>query len=102
MFTTASLVETPVAWHLQGLFMSMHWGWWAVIIATGLLMLWAFWRLFSDRREVRREIARIRATEQALRERYARGEIDPDQLIQGLRALSAPRASAAGYPRRED
>ncbi|NIR61398.1 MAG: hypothetical protein GWO02_18830 [Gammaproteobacteria bacterium] len=78
------------AWHRQGLFMGMHWAWWLFWIAAGLIVLWAFWREFADRRQARREIARMRQAEAALRERYARGEIDQEQLIEALSALLAP------------
>lgn len=98
MLTTITLTQMQDVWHRQGLFMGMHWAWWLFWIAAGLMVLWAFWRLFADRREARQEVLRMRQAEAALRERYARREIDQEQLVEGLSALFAPppRAARAG------
>lgn len=98
MLTTIGLAQTQDVWHRQGLFMGMHWAWWLFWIFAGVMLLWAFWRLFADRREARQEVARMRQAEAALRERYARGEIDQEQLVEALGALFAPppRAARAG------
>ena len=101
MLTPTMLTQMQEVWHRQGLFMGMHWAWWLFWIAAGLMVLWAFWRLFADRREARREVARVRQTEADLRARYARGEIDQDQLIEGLTSLFAPSAHPVETTRRE-
>ena len=98
MLTTMMLAQMQEVWHRQGLFMGMHWAWWLFWIAAGLTVLWAFWRLFADRREARQEVARMRQAEAALRDRHARGEIDQEELVAGLSALFAPppRPARAG------
>lgn len=96
MLTTITLAQMQDVWHRQGLFMGMHWAWWLFWIAAGLMVLWAFWRLFADRREARQEVARMRQAEAALRERYARGEITREQLAEGLTTLFAPTPRRAG------
>ena len=101
MLTTMRLGQTQGVWHRQGLFMGMHWVWWLFWIAAALIVLWAFWRLFADRREGRREVARMRQTEAALRERYARGEITQEQLVERLGGLFAAPAPPARAGRRE-
>ena len=90
MPTAMLLAQMQDVWHRQGLFREMHWWWWLVWISTVLMLLWAFWLVFADRREARREVAHMREAEAVLRERYARGEIDQEQLLQGLSALFAP------------
>lgn len=99
MLTTITLMQMQNVWHRQGLFMGMHWAWWLFWIGAGLLVLWAFWRVFADRREARHEVARMRQAEAALRERYARGDIDREQLIEGLTGLfaSPPRTAGAAW-----
>lgn len=99
MLTTIALAQMQDVWHRQGLFMGMHWAWWFFWIAAGLMVLWAFWRLFADRREARREVARMRQAEAALRDRYARGEIDQEQLVEALTTLLAPAPPTAGAVR---
>lgn len=101
MLTLTMLVQMQEVWHRQGLFMGMHWAWWVFWIAAGLVVLWAFWRVFADRREARREVARVRQAEAELRAKHARGEIDQDQLVEGLTSLFAPSSASAGTARRE-
>lgn len=98
MLMAITLAQMQDVWHRQGLFMGMHWAWWLFWIATAMVVLWAFWRLFADRREAGQEVVRMRQAEAALRERYARGEIDQEQLVEGLSALlaSPPRRARAG------
>jgi len=101
MLTTMALAQMPDVWHRQGLFMGMHWAWWLFWIGTGLMILWAFWRLAADRREARRDVARMRETEAALRAKYARGEISQEQLVEGLSAMFAAPLSTSRATRGE-
>lgn len=75
------------AWHRQGMFMGMHWAWWLFWIAAILIILWAFYRLVADREAAKREAARLREQEAAVRARHARGEIDDEALARELMAL---------------
>lgn len=94
---TMTLAQMQDVWHRQGLFMGMHWVWWLFWTAAVLMIIWAFWREASDRRQQRREIAQMRQTEAALRARYAGGEISREQLVEGLSAMWAvpPRSTRA-------
>jgi putative membrane protein len=77
------------SWHGEGLFMGMHWAWWIFWIAAAAVIVWALWRLRADRVDARRAAARSLAAEEALRERFARGEIDEDELAARMAALRA-------------
>ena len=79
-------VQAPLSWHHQGMFMGMHWAWWLFWIATAAIIVWAFWRLFADRSESRRDVEYLRAVERSLRERLSRGEITEAQFARDLSA----------------
>lgn len=79
------------SWHRGGLFMGMHWAWWIFWIAAAAVIVWAFWRLRADRVDAHRSAERSLAAEEALRERFARGEIDEGELIEKMAALKASR-----------
>jgi uncharacterized membrane protein len=87
----ASMAQVPVSWHHQGMYMGMHWAWWLFWIATAVLILWAFWRLFAERAENRRDIQLLRATERSLRERLSRNEITEAQFARDLSAAVSGR-----------
>lgn len=82
-----SVLQMPRAWHDGGMFMGMHWLWWAVWILTLLVLVWGFWRLFADRSEVHRRVRREEAAEEELRRRFARGEIDEEEYMEKLAVL---------------
>ncbi len=71
--------------------MGMHWAWWLFWIVVLLMVAWAFWRLFAERAEVHREAAGALRAEEALRERFARGEIDEDEFVRKLKVLQESR-----------
>lgn len=79
------------SWHDQGLFMGMHWAWWIFWIAAAAAIVWAFWRVRADRMEAHRAAERSLAAEEALRERFARGEIDEEELAERMAVLRASR-----------
>lgn len=79
------------SWHDQGLFMGMHWVWWIFWIAAAAAIVWAFWRVRADRVEAQRAAERSLAAEEALRERFARGEIDEEELAERMEVLRASR-----------
>lgn len=87
--------QMPQSWHHSGLYLGMHWGWWIFWTVAVLILLWAFWRLYAENREVRREARRREAAEEALRERFARGEIDEEELARRLRVLQQSRAGGS-------
>lgn len=78
-------------WHRQGLYMGMHWAWWLFWIGLVLVLAWAFWRLYAERREAIVGARRMIQAEEVLRQRFARGEIDEEELLGRMRALHAAR-----------
>lgn len=87
----AQAIMHDMPWHQQGLFMGMHWGWWLFWIVALAGIVWAFWRLRQDAREVHRDAMDRLDAEDELRARYARGEIDEDELLQRMQVLQASR-----------
>lgn len=87
MVYTAAFLQSTTVWHREGLFMGMHWVWWLFWIVTLVIIAWAFVRLFADRRQARLRELKRRQAEEALRERFSRGEIREDELIERLTAL---------------
>ncbi len=87
MSWTVSLIQSPEVWHREGLFTGMHWAWWMLWIVTLLVVAWAFVRLFLDRRLSERWKLERQTAEDILRERFARGEIEQEELVDRLRAL---------------
>ncbi|MGK7312494.1 MAG: SHOCT domain-containing protein [Candidatus Longimicrobiales bacterium M2_2A_002] len=85
------LLQQGEPWHRQGLYMGMHWAWWLFWIAAFIVLGWAFWRLFAERREARTGTRQMVEAEELLRQRFARGEIDEDELLKRMRALHAAR-----------
>lgn len=74
-------------WHDGGLFMGMHWVWWFVWIGTALLLGWGLFRGLTDRRRARRRIGMTEAAEEALRRRFADGEIDEEEFAHRMKVL---------------
>lgn len=75
------------SWHEGGLFMGMHWLWWAFWVVLLALLLTAFWRLLADRSETRRSLGEEERAEEALRRRFAKGEIDEEEYARRLKVL---------------
>lgn len=75
------------SWHHQGLFMGLHWAWWLFWIAVFAVLLWAVVRVVVERRLTRRAATAKESAEEALRTRFARGEIDVEELEERLRIL---------------
>lgn len=89
-------IQQSDVWHRQGLYMGMHWAWWLFWIGLVLVLAWAFWRLHAERREARAGARRMVQAEELLRQRFARGEIDEEELLDGMRALHAARTPGSG------
>lgn len=81
----AMAVQMP--WHDGTGFMGMHWFWWTVWIGVFVLLVWAMARLLGDRSETHRQMEREEAAEEALRRRFADGEIDEEEYQRRLRIL---------------
>ena len=87
----ALTAQIQSSWHEGGLFMGMHWVWWLFVAGTLLVLIWAFWIAFSERGATHRKEATREATEEALRQRFARGEISEEQFADTLRVLRESR-----------
>lgn len=79
--------QMQAPWHDRGLFMGLHWLWWLFWILTVVLVIWGFWRAFSDRRTTRETTRHVEAAEEALRARFARGEIGEEEYARKLHVL---------------
>lgn len=94
MWTMMAVVQETEPWHRQGLYMGMHWAWWLFWIAAAAMVAWAFWRLAAERREAHERVREAVAAEEALRERFARGEISESELVDGMRELRTSRSAS--------
>ena len=81
------LIIQEAAWHRGGMFMGVHWAWWLFITFGVVVLLWGFVRLVADRAATKRDAARLRQAEAELRARFARGEINEEQLANQLTTL---------------
>lgn len=90
-------IQQAEAWHRQGLYIGMHWAWWLFWIGLVVVLAWAFWRLYAERKEARAGARRMVQAEEILRQRFARGEIDEDELLEGMRALHAARIPETAF-----
>ncbi len=79
------------SWHEGGLLMGMHWVWLLFLAGTLIFLIWAFWLAFGERRTARGAAARSEAAEEALRRRFALGEIDEKEFAETLQTLRASR-----------
>jgi putative membrane protein len=68
--------------HYGGHWLGMHWGWWLFWLLLIGLGIWFVTRSGGSERSVRGAGA-----EEALRERYARGEISEEEFRSRLRVL---------------
>ncbi len=87
----ALLAQTSGAWHEGGLFMGMHWAWWLFVAGTLLVLIWAFWIALAERGATHRQEATRETAEEALRQRFARGDISEEQFAEALRVLRESR-----------
>ena len=75
------------SWHGGGLFMGMHWLWWLIWIGTVGVLVWGFQRIGADRRATHQRLGRESEAEEALRRRFANGEISEDELTHAMKVL---------------
>jgi len=75
------------SWHDGGLFMGMHWLWWGAWVLTIGLLGWAFVRLARDRANVNRRFTQEEVAEEALRKRFAVGDIDEEEYMRKVKVL---------------
>ncbi len=81
----------PTTIHDSGLLMGMHWAWWIFVVGTLLVLIWAFWIAFAERGATPRKEVTREAADEALRQRFARGEISEEQFVETLRVLRESR-----------
>ncbi|MCH8811509.1 MAG: SHOCT domain-containing protein [Gemmatimonadetes bacterium] len=81
----------PNAIYDSGLFMGMHWAWWAFATGTLLVLIWGFWMAFADRGSTHRKKATRETAEEVLRRRFAQGEISEERFAEALRVLREAR-----------
>jgi uncharacterized membrane protein len=65
----------------------MHWLWWGFWIVLFAVLGWAFWRLVADRSHTRRSAAQEEQAEDALRRRFAKGEIEEEEYARRMKVL---------------
>ncbi len=82
------MVQMPgMSWHNGGLFMGMHWLWWGFWVVLFAVLGLAFWRLASDRAQTGRSVTEEEQAEEALRRRFANGEIGEEEFARRLKVL---------------
>ncbi len=67
--------------------MGVHWLWWLFLVLTGLTLVWALWRAFADDRREKRSAYHSMGAEEALRARYAIGEIEEEEYMHRMEVL---------------
>lgn len=87
MLLLISTAQMPMSWHDRGMFMGMHWIWWSFWLLTIAFLSWALWRAVADRSQTRRQTERQEAAEEALRKKYAVGEISEEEYARRMRIL---------------
>ena len=75
------------SWHNGGLFMGMHGLWWGFWLALFSVLGFGFWRLAADRAQTRRSVTEEERAEDALRHRFATGEIAEEEYVLRLKVL---------------
>ncbi|MCJ7630355.1 MAG: SHOCT domain-containing protein [Longimicrobiales bacterium] len=83
----SAALQMSDSWHDGGMFMGMHWVWWSIWLLTIAFLLWGFWRVFADRSGTHRRAQRQETAEEALRKRFANGEINEEEFARRLRIL---------------
>ena len=85
----ALMAQMPYSWHQDGFLMGMHWAW--IICVVGIVLVWAFWIAFAERGVTRRQEATGESAAEALRKRFAQGEISEEQFAETLHVLRESR-----------
>lgn len=80
-------------WSFDGHFMGMHWLWWSLWIVIFLTLVWGMARLLGDRPRPLDGAGREEPAEEALRRRFANGEIDEEEFERRLKVLRGSGAS---------
>ena len=87
----ALMAQMSDSWHDGDLFMGMYGAWWIFVAGTLLVLIWGFWIGFADRGAAHREDSTRESAEEALRQRFVRGEISAEQFADTLRVLRESR-----------
>lgn len=86
-----ALAQIPYSQHEGGLLMGMHWAWWIFVVGALLVLIWGFRIAFPEPGATHREEATRGSAEEALRRRFAQGEISEEQFAETLRVLRESR-----------
>lgn len=84
-------IQIPEPWHEGGLFMGMHWAWWLFVAGTLVVLIWALWLALAEGGRARHDASGKEAAEEALRRRFAQGEINEEQFGKMLHVLRGSR-----------
>lgn len=84
----AGLIQMPWQWHDQG-HMSLHWGWWIFLVALLLVLVWVALAGASGSGESASPSRE--SSEEALRRRFAEGDIGEEEFQRRLDALRKSR-----------
>lgn len=85
----AAFVQTPF-WHHDGYMMGWHWGWWLLWLVVAALVVWGLARAAGSGGGPAGGPS-PENPEDALRGRYARGEISQEEFEERLRVLRDSR-----------
>jgi uncharacterized membrane protein len=85
----ALMAQMPYFWHQDGLLVGMHWTW--MILVVGMVLIGAFWIASARGGMTHRQEAPAESAEEALRRRFAQGEIGEEQFAETLRVLRESR-----------
>ena len=77
----ALMAQMPHSWYRDGLLTGMHGAW--LIFIVGIVLMSAFWIWFDERGAPHRQEATGESAAEALRQRFAQGEISEERLVVG-------------------
>lgn len=86
---TAGILQVPF-WHHDGYMMGGHWGWWIFWLAIAGLVLWGLARSAGSGGGSAGS-GSPESAEDALRRRYAAGEISREEFEERLKVLRSSR-----------
>ena len=85
--STMGPMHASMPWHDGGLFLGMHWLWWLFWLVVLAVLFLALWRVVADGSRERHGLASEERAEEALRRRFAAGEIGEEEYVRKMRVL---------------